>query len=349
MRWRGFTFSLVIFIIVYFTILPIFSLLALLCEDAAADAIPPNEIRSMNSTTTGPPLIPKIIHQTYKHGEIPKVWRAAQQSCIDLHPDYKYVLWTDDLARDFIATDYPWFLATFEGYQYPIQRADSIRYFVLYHYGGIYIDLDDGCNRRLDPLLAYPAFLRRTLPIGISNDVMGAMPRHAFFHRVIQTLQSCNHNFILPYLTVLFSTGPTFVSIIWKEYMWTKPAGLDRVRILMLSEYKHHEWSFFRHHLGNSWHQGDARVVFWMWAHWQLVTVAGFVVLGIAGFCLWILYSRIFMAGARYYHGRYRYSNLSAAAPSSSSTWWPRYLRRGRSTSWPLVKTDRRDMYRTHV
>jgi mannosyltransferase OCH1-like enzyme len=38
---------------------------------------------------------------------------------------------------------YPWFLETFDGYPYPIQRADAIRYFVLHHFGGIYIDLDD--------------------------------------------------------------------------------------------------------------------------------------------------------------------------------------------------------------
>lgn len=44
------------------------------------------------------------------------------------------------------ATDpsrYPWFLETFDSYPYPIQRADAIRYFVLHHFGGIYIDLDD--------------------------------------------------------------------------------------------------------------------------------------------------------------------------------------------------------------
>jgi inositol phosphorylceramide mannosyltransferase catalytic subunit len=34
-------------------------------------------------------------------------------------------------------------LETFDGYQFPIQRADAIRYFVLAYYGGIYIDLDD--------------------------------------------------------------------------------------------------------------------------------------------------------------------------------------------------------------
>lgn len=52
-------------------------------------------------------------------------------------------LWTDAKSREFIATEYPWFLATFDNYSQPIQRADAIRYFVLNHFGGIYIDLDD--------------------------------------------------------------------------------------------------------------------------------------------------------------------------------------------------------------
>jgi mannosyltransferase OCH1-like enzyme len=49
---------------------------------------------------------------------------------------------------------YPWFLETFDGYPYPIQRADAIRYFVLHHFGGIYIDLDDVRIRQTWPTLA---------------------------------------------------------------------------------------------------------------------------------------------------------------------------------------------------
>ncbi len=52
-------------------------------------------------------------------------------------------LWTDASSREFIAAEYPWFLDTFDGYDHNIQRADAIRYFVLAHFGGIYIDLDD--------------------------------------------------------------------------------------------------------------------------------------------------------------------------------------------------------------
>jgi mannosyltransferase OCH1-like enzyme len=92
MRWRGFTFGLIVLILLYLILRSVFTLIALLFEDEFADAIPASELRSANSTSTRPALIPKIIHQTYKHNDIPAVWREAQQSCIDLHPDYKYIV-----------------------------------------------------------------------------------------------------------------------------------------------------------------------------------------------------------------------------------------------------------------
>jgi hypothetical protein len=55
-------------------------------------------------------------------------------------------LWTDEKSREFIATEYPWFIDTFDNYPHPIQRADAIRYFVLAHFGGVYLDLDDVSN-----------------------------------------------------------------------------------------------------------------------------------------------------------------------------------------------------------
>jgi hypothetical protein len=82
-----------------------------------------------------------------------------------------------------------------------------------------------------------------------------------------------------------------------------------------------------------------------MWAHWQLVTLAGFTMLGLLGLSLWIVYSRLFLASARYYHGRYRYSMASGATPPPSPVWWPRYLRRGRSLSWQVTKSEARELY----
>ncbi|KAF2659074.1 glycosyltransferase family 32 protein [Lophiostoma macrostomum CBS 122681] len=277
--------NVVIFLLVTVAVLGlavhhVWVLLSLLFVDGSEDAISRAELPAPNSPAISerPQVIPKIIHQTYINESVPEHWKGPQQSCLDLHPDYEYKLWTDKKSREFIAAEYPWFLETFDGYPYPIQRADAIRYFVLHHFGGIYIDLDDGCNRSLDPLLAYPAWVRKTKPTGISNDAMGSVPRHPFFLKAIDSLPDYNRGWLLPYITVMASTGPLYLSVIWRHYNSANPQGDDRVRILFPSEYNHHSWSFFTHHLGNSWHRTDVKLIFWMAQHWVLITVIGFAV-----------------------------------------------------------------------
>jgi hypothetical protein len=121
-----------------------------------------------------------------------------------------------------------------------------------------------GCNRRLDPLLSYPAWLRRTIPTGISNDAMGAVPRHPFFLKVIDSLQSYDRDWQVPYITVMYSTGPLFLSVIWKDYIrWGVPEEA-RVRILVPDAYNKQGWSFFLDNQGSSWHGKDARAIFWV-------------------------------------------------------------------------------------
>lgn len=102
------------------------------------------------------------------------------------------------------------------------------------------------------------------MPTGISNDAMGSVPQHPFFLRVIELLQAYDRSWLLPYITVMYSTGPLFLSVIWKEYMLDKPSESARVRILMPDEYNKYSWSFFTHHVGNSWHGKDARLIFWV-------------------------------------------------------------------------------------
>ncbi|CAO2649636.1 Nn.00g070210.m01.CDS01 [Neocucurbitaria sp. VM-36] len=295
---RGVTiFILVTVVVLGFAVHSVWTLLGLLVATGREDAILRGELPAPNSGTINerPQLIPKIIHQTYINESIPAHWKGPQQSCLDLHPDYEYKLWTDKKSREFIAAEYPWFLETFDGYPYPIQRADAIRYFVLHHFGGIYIDLDDGCNRSLDPLLAYPAWVRRTIPTGISNDAMGAVRGHPFFLKAIDSLTDYNRRWPLPYITVMASTGPLFLSIIWRHYNNANPAEDARVRILFPDEYNNHPWSFFTHHLGNSWHRTDVKVIFWLGRHWLLVTFIGFVL----GFTLLGLLYKIFFLNKR--------------------------------------------------
>lgn len=236
------------------------------------------------------PLIPKIIHQTYKDENIPEKWRAGQQACIDLHPDYEYILWTDASAREFIAREYAWFLYTWDLYPYPIQRADAIRYFVLAHYGGIYIDLDDGCTRKLDPLLAAPAFVRETVPTGVLNDVMGSIPAHPFFLKLIKGLQKYKRNWLVPYITIMFSTGPLFVSVMLVQYKRQVLDDLSQVLVLLSSDYKSNPASFFSIAEGSSWHLDDAKFIKSLEKNIGLVVFCGFLLAGIVFTMEWYLY-----------------------------------------------------------
>jgi mannosyltransferase OCH1-like enzyme len=120
-----------------------------------------------------PNLIPAIIHQSYKHDDIsalPVAWQYAHESCKNMHPKYQIILWTDERVREFISTNYPHHLRNFDSYPYDIQRVDAARYFILYHYGGIYLDLDIECRKPLDAIRRhFGAVFPATKPFGVRS------------------------------------------------------------------------------------------------------------------------------------------------------------------------------------
>jgi len=68
--------------------------------------------------------------------------------------------------------------------------------------------------------------------MGISNDSMGSSLNHPFYRQVIRNLERYARDWKLPYLTVMLSTGPLFLSIMWKEYLMTSPPNEFRIAIL---------------------------------------------------------------------------------------------------------------------
>lgn len=92
------------------------------------------------------------------------------------------------------------------------------------------------------------------------------MPGHPFFLKAIDSLSSHNRKWFSPYITIMSSTGPLYLSLIWRQYSLMEHAESDRVRILGRDEYMSRNWSFFSHHLGNSWHMWDAEAIFWVCA-----------------------------------------------------------------------------------
>ena len=249
-------------------ILPIFTIFVLLLifiwmlypSPPPINYIDPEKLKNtLNSTL----LVPRLIHQTYKTKYIPAKWWYSYENCRKIYPDFKFIFWTDEAGLSFIKENYPWFLETFVGYKYPIQRVDALRYFILYHYGGVYMDLDIGCEskNKIQPLLAFDAVIPETKPVGYSNDMMISKPKHPFFKLLIDQLQRYDYNYVFPYLTVFLSTGPMFLSQVFKSYQQQQAP----VFVLALSLYSDGPQKLFKHLQGSTWHGWDAELVKFIW------------------------------------------------------------------------------------
>lgn len=251
------------------------------------------------ATTFPDNKIPKIIHFIWfqnlynadnRPSQIPVQGSHAPDLCRKFNPSYEIRMWNATSARTFIAEHYEWFLPVYDGYRYPIQRIDALKYFVLFHYGGVYMDLDIACRRPLDPLLQFPAWFPEASPLGVNNDLMASRRGHPILERMTRRLKGKDKNWIFPYLTIFWSTGPSFGSDILREWVEggyaeaAKPIGTESDEFFVLPQiYYSESHTFFGHSPGGTWHGGDVAVVLWFvdhpWALFVILTVVAIIVI----------------------------------------------------------------------
>ncbi|OAV98966.1 hypothetical protein, variant 2 [Puccinia triticina 1-1 BBBD Race 1] len=213
-------------------------------------------------------LVPPILHHILLGMDrrlMPKTWTASRNSCLALHPEsanFTHHFWDDQSAEEFMRKHYSFFLRDFLDYRHTIQRADALRYFVLHHYGGIFLDMDLECRRSLGPLRRFPIVNINASPVGVSNGFMMAQAKHPFLEQLIKSLQYYDHTwFGVPYFDIMLSTGPMFLSTEHLHF----PADHRSTQLRVLAERQHRlngrvATPLFRHLGASSWHQGDAKL-----------------------------------------------------------------------------------------
>lgn len=172
------------------------------------------------SSTDPLALVPRLVHQTWKDHEVPARWRGSHAAWVASWGEerpFTLLLWSDAALEDFVDRFFPWFGPHYRAYGVHIQRVDAARYFLLYAMGGIYADLDVGFRRssQWQDVLRSELTLPTTEPLGLSNDFMAGAPGHPFFgvlcRRLLSPLASPRWIYTR-FFTVMFSTGPSFVS-----------------------------------------------------------------------------------------------------------------------------------------
>jgi len=83
-----------------------------------------------------PDLVPPILHQIALGGELKEEWLTARSHCIEHHHNWETHFWTSENASSFVQERFPHLKSMWDGYKYPIQRVDALRYMILYEYGG---------------------------------------------------------------------------------------------------------------------------------------------------------------------------------------------------------------------
>ena len=223
--------------------------------------------------------IPRTIHQTWKDRHIPPELDEMAYSWKKWHPDWQYVLWTDDMNRNFIQQYFPYFLPTYDGYEKNIQRVDAVRYFVLYQFGGLFIDLDFECLANIEPALGDADCVFGKEPeehciihgknMIISNAFMGCVPQCPFLGVVCEELTKERDITDHPNDRILESTGPFMLSGTYAMYDRKEDIHLLEPELIYplskteLSEYNKDGWShlpeerlkkaFGIHHYAGSW------------------------------------------------------------------------------------------------
>lgn len=172
--------------------------------------------------------IPKIIHQIFFKGEasVPQNYQQYHKTVLANHPNWEHYFWDEEKSRTFIQEKYSWFLEVYDSYPHRIQRCDAIRYFLLHHYGGFYIDMDIESLKPLDDLLEDFELVLSKL-VDFSNAIMGSVPGHPLWVKMFDELQqrkdklppdsklSLNINRLLKksmLYYVCYSTGPILLN-----------------------------------------------------------------------------------------------------------------------------------------
>ncbi len=179
--------------------------------------------------------IPKHIHFIFiNHSlnrQISDQYKENVNRCIELNPGYSVTIWNETKLEIFYKESFSMFLHTYKSYRYgPIQRNDVSRYFILYHFGGIYINMDISCQVSIDTIIRNVTGTNANadvIALKDKKDLSGqdlsaaflASPRkHPFLIEAIIHDPNIDHNFLSKFRRVLLLIGPLYLSTVYAIY-----------------------------------------------------------------------------------------------------------------------------------
>jgi len=173
----------------------------------------------------------KIIHQSWKTNEFSDKEQEWVNSVKKAFDGFEYKFWTDEDNDVLVRLTYPEFYNYYKELL-PIEKADFARHLYIYHYGGVYLDLDVRMNKPL-PLEGADVFLcdqtleanDEKMKILIDPFFLAGNKGCRFFYSMCESVVRGTIFNVLSsrakkeYITTLYKTGPYMLT---KFYLLNK-------------------------------------------------------------------------------------------------------------------------------
>jgi len=191
--------------------------------------------------------IPKIIHYVWvgpKTLNNQNFFQRCRDSWSFFLPDYELKLWSErnsPMDHRYVKEMY--------GQKKWAFVSDYIRFWALYHEGGIYLDTDMEILKSLDSFLRHEVFFGKTKDGFIGCGIIGASPRHEFIKEVLQFYNNDMH----------FSIKNTSPKVVTKIFLQSTFSGINVYDSSYFYPHddgergKQNKDAFTTHHWSESW------------------------------------------------------------------------------------------------
>lgn len=167
-------------------------------------------------------MIPKIIHYIwFGNGKMPKLERKCVKS-FSKNTGFEIERWDES---NFDVNCNQWCREAYAAKKYAFV-ADYARLWILYNYGGVYLDTDCEMIKSLEPLLNQTAFLCYECSTYIAAGTIGAVPHIPIIKKVLDWYDS--HSFILEDGSLNTLSITRILANIFSEYGFV-PNGKEQV------------------------------------------------------------------------------------------------------------------------
>ena len=209
------------------------------------------------------------IIQTWKTKDVPVYYHGYINKIKILHPQWNYMFFDDQDIIEFMKSIMPEYINLFNNLPYTIQKIDLFRYLAIYHYGGVYLDLDMDINLNFDDLFninvcSFPIELKnindhvlkmQNNDILIGNYAFYSPPRHPFLKKIIDnivhpvishkdiSIAQSQHTDNPRDVFVYHTTGPILVS-----YTYNTFDNKDNINLLEMNPFKINCFGSYGHH-----------------------------------------------------------------------------------------------------